>query len=652
MVLGDYELKTEELQVQIQDYEVKLDKCQQSIAELRQQLDSVTQERNNLLESTANYEKELHSLRIERNVVVDERDSLQKLLERKSMEIERLYEELSSSQQQLKAATSSKCEALARLDEIESKEAALDFKEKRMEQERTMLLNQIQTLSSDLNRNMSELQNIRRDNTLQTMHLEAKLTEKVEELKICQSQSAQYKETIDKLSENIQELNTKLLSTSEDTHKMMEHYKKEIEAKTKLAELYKQTADDNILEKTELCAAIADLKRMLLEASDKYGELETKLKATELKAEQDLEEKEKEIENLKTELRHANELLKELQNESVDTAISKMAPSAAVASRLIRTDMSLTELYSLYVKCTDELEMRKRENARLNLQLKTILDELSESAPIIKKQELEYEKLLETNTILVQQRDELLAKKADMNELMETAHAKINQLDRENKKLKHSQTDLSRQVCYLLKEVSELRIGLSNENRGSQYDLSSAGNMTAEDIISKKLVTFSSIPELQENNQKLLLLVRDLSSKLEEAEALKQQFDEASYQEKIETYTKKFQNMQETLNQQNNTVATLLSKCERYKKMYFETQKQLKRNINENVSDVEDEEMANDEIDMENNENGMNKLNSSNTNGGTKRKSTGAADAQIERRVKELEQQLQVYVISYLRQFA
>ncbi|GBP05501.1 Nucleoprotein TPR [Eumeta japonica] len=96
---------------------------------------------------------------------------------------------------------------------------------------------------------------------------------------------------------------------------------------------------------------------MLAEASDQYGELETTFKATQLKHEQELEEKNKVIESLKDEIKHANELLKELQDESVESAISKLAPTAAVASRLIRSDMSLTELYSLYVKATEESEL-------------------------------------------------------------------------------------------------------------------------------------------------------------------------------------------------------------------------------------------------------------------------------------------------------
>ncbi|CAD6998549.1 unnamed protein product [Ceratitis capitata] len=568
------------------------------------------------------------ALRNEKNSIAEERDSLLKLIERQKSELDRLQEEIHSYQQQLKNAITAKCEAIARVDEIESQKVSLDFKERRMEQERTMLHNQIRTLTDDLNRNISELQSIRRENTVQGMHLEAKLSDKTEELKIAQTQCAQYKETIDRLTQNVQDLSNKLLNQNEEANKMMDFYKKELEAKTKLAELYKSNCEDTDVERNELSAAITDLKRMLAEASEQYGDLETKFKATVLQHEAELEERDKVIESQKAELQHANDLLKELQDETMESAISKIAPSAAIASRLIRTDMSLTELYSLYVKSSEELDLQKRENARLNLQLKTILQELSENAPVIKKQELEYEKLIETNNILAHQRDELLSKKADMEDLMGNAHSKINHLERENKKLKNSQNDLSRQVCYLLKEVEQLRIGLIADNSPNQ-----GGNLsTTDDVISKKLVTFNSIVELQENNQKLLLLVRDLSTKLEDAETLKQQMDAAAYQEKIENYAKKFQSMQETLNQQNNTVATLVSKCERYKKMYFDIQKNIQKSGQQSEhSDVEEVEMA--DIDETENKN--------TTNSSIQSKNRKSIDNNAERRIRDLEQQLQ-----------
>ncbi|XP_037955452.1 nucleoprotein TPR-like [Teleopsis dalmanni] len=582
--LDENEQKVEELQSQVQDYEVKLRNCNQNVDELRNQLDKVTQERLQLNESICSYEKDLATLRIAKNSLAESRDSLQTFIERQNSDLERLQQELRSYQMQLKTAVNAKCEALAYVEEIKSKEAALEFKENRIEQERTMLNNRIKTLNDELSRTSLELHNIQSKTTTQSFLLETRLNEKTEELKIVQDQCVQYKQTIDALTQNIQDLNSKILKQNEETSKMMEFYKKELEAKTKLADLCKSDSDDSNVEKNELRNAISNLRQMLIDASDQYGELETKFKATVVKLDQLKEDKDKVIESLKIQLKHANELMKQKADDDVDHAISKIAPSAAVASRLIRSDMSLTEIYSLYVNTSQDLEKQKRENSRLQLELNNIVQDLRVKAPIHEKRDEEHQKLSASYDLLIGEHEDLIRKKGEMEEVITSQENQINHNERENKKLKNAINDLSRQVCYLLKELEHLRMGITNNGPS----IICGGLSTTDDVITKKLVTFNSITELHENNQKLLILVRDLSTKLEESENVRLEINESCYKEKIDNYTAKIQSMQETINQQANTISTLLEKTERYKKMYFKSQKEFEISAEENFSDLED----------------------------------------------------------------
>lgn len=86
---------------------------------------------------------------------------------------------------------------------------------------------------------------------------------------------------------------------------------------------------------------------------------------------------------------------------------------------------------------------------------------------------------------------------------------------RENARLKKELADLSRQVCHLLREVEQLRSGSSTTS--TDQDLSDS--ISSSDIITKRLVTFSDIADLQSNNQRLLALVRELSERQEQAES-------------------------------------------------------------------------------------------------------------------------------------
>lgn len=70
-------------------------------------------------------------------------------------------------------------------------------------------------------------------------------------------------------------------------------------------------------------------------------------------------------------------------------------------------------------------------------------------------------------------------------------------------------------MCYLVKAVEEARGGVVTHDDSLQ----ALGN-SAQDIINKRLVTFATIEDLQENNQKLLALVRKLSEKHEAVESV------------------------------------------------------------------------------------------------------------------------------------
>lgn len=70
-------------------------------------------------------------------------------------------------------------------------------------------------------------------------------------------------------------------------------------------------------------------------------------------------------------------------------------------------------------------------------------------------------------------------------------------------------------MCYLVKAVEEARGGIVSHDTAFENH-----GRSAQDVISKHLVTFATIEDLQENNQKLLALVRQLSEKMENAETV------------------------------------------------------------------------------------------------------------------------------------
>ena len=85
------------------------------------------------------------------------------------------------------------------------------------------------------------------------------------------------------------------------------------------------------------------------------------------------------IEALDAELANANLLLGEAKKGAVpltDEDVEALAPSAAAASKMLRSGMSLSQIYNEYVKVSNQLEEASAENTQLKDSLESIFNEL------------------------------------------------------------------------------------------------------------------------------------------------------------------------------------------------------------------------------------------------------------------------------------
>ncbi|XP_063535271.1 nucleoprotein TPR-like [Cydia strobilella] len=580
-----------ELTAKYEDAAKKLLVADESVAELEKQLTTLNAEQDKARDKIARLENEAVSLKSARDAAVDERNDLTRILERRDTEIERVTANETSLSQQLRAAIDAKCEALALNDETQSKELALQYREKRIDQERTLLNSQISGLTEEVNRLTSELQTVRLNSTSRLVNVETQLAEKLEELNAANETIAQLNEVKKNLNTRAENLTQRLLEQREVENKMTDNYKKELDAKTKLADLFKTMHDDAEAKTMELTEGISELQKLLNEATEKYGELETKYKQSELDHEELMEKKNEIISSLKNELEHANDLLKAANAQNLDMALSDLAPSAATASKLLKSGMSLTQIYSQLVKVTDELAQEKEENRRLNITINTIVQELEEKAPMLQKQKIEYEEAIESNTALSQQIDSLVIEcnrlRDDYNESSKIA----NHYSRENTRLKGELADLGRQVCFLLKEIEHSRGGLlPNGDHDASNTASNATNssdLSSSRIISKTLVTFSDIQELQANNQKLLRMVRDLTDKQEEFERHKEQFETGEMQNKIETLKNRVLELTEAQDRQTKMVNGLIRQRDMFKKLYHDLMKGKRHEMSSVLEDID-----------------------------------------------------------------
>lgn len=439
------------------------------------------------------------------------------------------------------------------------------YREKRIEQERTLLAQQMAGLEEELAKRTAELQTTRSEASSRSLLIDTRLSQREEELSLAIKTTNQLREAQSTLQARCDELAQKLEDQRNHELSMHSSYREEVAAQTRLAELYKSMSEDTNSKAEEYTNAVKELQELVENATEQYGTLESKYNQLLQEREQENAEKDQRILELRKELEHANELLSNLKQERLDQAVEQLAPTAAITSRVLKKGLSLTQIYTQLVEVTNELALEREENEKIKAHMDDILREIEDKAPILQQQREDYEAALDNVTTLSARLEELLNENNALQEQTEEANKIANIHTRENQTLKTQLSDLARQVCFLLKEIQELRTGHLMHSNDISMD---SDDLTSSQIISKKLVTFRDIEELQQNNQKLLTIVKTLSARQEEMERMSSEASFEAMKEKLDKYIEQFEEMRASQDRQAKMLDGLVKQRDMYKNMY------------------------------------------------------------------------------------
>jgi nucleoprotein TPR len=176
---------------------------------------------------------------------------------------------------------------------------------------------------------------------------------------------------------------------------------------------------------------------------------------------------------------------------------------------------------------------------------------LSIQAPILSQQREEYDRLQSEAAQLASQLSTALAEREANSNAFQEASQKLKKSHSENELLQRQLDDLGRQVQALLKELGRRTDpSLPTDAEMEEMEPLPAENIDA--VITNNLVLFRSIGGLQEQNQKLLKIVRELGSKMEA--------EEREYREALE------QEQSEAVREAHEAIQDLVAQLERQKK--------------------------------------------------------------------------------------
>ncbi len=253
-----------------------------------------------------------------------------------------------------------------------------------------------------------------------------------------------------------------------------------------------------------------------------------------------------------------------------------MSPSAAAASKLLKTGMSLTQVFSQLVACQEELITAKDENKRLNTYLEQILKEIEERAPSLKQQREDYDRAVSAVNSLTSELEEARQEYELRKREAAEARRKMGSSERENARLTQQVRDLGKQVAVLVREVEASRSDrrpamMSPPVQQQQQDLNQSDS---EALISGRLLEFRSVSELQQKNIELLAVVRELSANREASESRLVEEKTAELQAELERSAAQLEELRSGRQRQEAMVESIIIERDMYKSIATNAQQQ------------------------------------------------------------------------------
>uniref|UniRef100_A0A8C0G428 Nucleoprotein TPR n=1 Tax=Chelonoidis abingdonii TaxID=106734 RepID=A0A8C0G428_CHEAB len=542
----------------------------QELNKLNEQLKSLN-EKNKELEAAHDRNAAIQSqLTRAKEELEGEKRDLVRMSERRSQEIEHLNEDVKRLNEKLTEANSAKVELQLKLDELQTSDVSVKYREKRLEQEKELLQNQNTWLHTELKAKTDELLLISREKGNEILELKCSLENKKEEVSRMEEQVNSLKLSNENLQKHVEDLLTKLKEAKEQQAGMEERFHNELNAHIKLSNLYKSAADDSEAKSNELTRAVEELHKLLQEAGEANKATEdhlAEMEESKTAMEKELREK---ISKLEKELENANDLLSATKRKGAilsEEELTAMSPTAAAVAKVVKPGMKLTELYNAYVETQDQLLLEKRENKRINKYLDEIVQEVEAKAPILKRQREEYERSQKAVVSLSAKLEQAMKEIQRLQEDTDKANKHASVLERENQRLEIQVKDLSQQVRVLLMELEEAR----GNHVIRDEEVSSADISSSSEVISQHLVSYRNIEELQQQNQRLLVALRELGDAREKEEQETTSSRISELQSQLEEAIHELEKLREARHVQLQLVDSIVRQRDMYRVLLAQT---------------------------------------------------------------------------------
>ncbi|KAI8109094.1 hypothetical protein M9435_005510 [Picochlorum sp. BPE23] len=485
------------------------DDLQKSVTEAKQESHKL---QSSLMKAES--EKEQHKLEIDSL----ERDkvSLQNAYEQSKKDIEELQSKIRTVSTKVLNLTKENGELDARLQSTLAEKSRTSLNYSKIEQEKKILEKSNAWLSEELERKAQASNEERQKATQKIVELQNQCYESQSKIEQLENDKGRLEADLQDHEESLKTMSKQLREAKEALAEKEESFQQELALAQRMAQLYKESSEEHTKRSMELEGIVNELKVHMEESAEAHREaiakLEEECRTANQRAEEEKDIREKVVAAAAT------------ASFSISTPAGTDNGAAQAADQ---PQSSSAEIYARFIEAEEKLRAEKLKNREKEIHFEDLLIEVEKRASLLKEQQLEFDSMKASHVKLLGDIESLSAEKRRIQSSLKETQGKCKTLEHENLSLEQQVKDLGQQVSRLLHEGQKNKI--SGERTPGNF---TGGN--ASDVTTQFLVEFSSVEELQQQNQKLLKVNRELAVAAEATKEAAQKEMQEEYEGKIE----------------------------------------------------------------------------------------------------------------------
>lgn len=544
---------------------------------------------------------EIERLTMEVSELHKSKRQLIELVEQKDLEISEKNATFNGYLDKIVNLTDRAANREARISELEAELARSQATCTRLLQEKELIERHNTWLNDELTAKVDTLMELRRRHADLEEDVSTKLADAERRFNESSSSSKRSMERVKELELKLTSVQEELCSSRDAAAANEERLSAELSTVNKLVELYKESSEEWSQKAGELEGVIKALETHLSQVENDYKErLEKEISARKQleKEAGDLKDKLERCEADIESSRKTNELsllpfnsytterwMDPLNNDDLadgnGMVVSKIpvgVSGTALAASLLRDGWSLAKMYAKYQEAVDAHRHEQLGRKESEAVLQRVLCELEEKAGVILDERVEYERMVESYSVINQKLQHSFSEQANLEKTIQELKADLRRHERGYSLAQKEIVDLQKQVTVLLKECRDIQLRCGSSGH-DQVDDSKAIAPVGMDVESDpenailERLTFKDINGLVEQNVQLRSLVRNLSDQIEDREMVFKEKIEMELKKHTDEAASKVAAVLQRAEEQGHMIESLHTSVAMYKRLYEEEQK-------------------------------------------------------------------------------